>query len=538
MKDATGLIVVVLFFLMGRTGGIEPESVYCIGNQCFTVVRDPSNFRTAQDLCRYQDGHLMTVRSSVSNDILSILLGNITGRFWIGLHLTASCPDTTAGLRGFQWVTKDTESDFLNWAPSFDSSCSSHRCISVSRASNFTWIQEPCDEQAAGFLCEYSFSEPCKTLAVAEDKSVNYMTPVGFGGEDMLSLPPGSIATRMPSERKYICFSEQWVQAPWTCEIHTGGCEHKCITEPKGLPSCYCPPGQIVSPANNVTCEVSAEDPCQGLSCQHGCYKTGDSYACACEQGFKLAEDGRSCVDFNDCSDQRQCPGENFMCINVIGGFQCVCKDGFSMSGGLCVDEDECVSAPCEHLCDNSPGSYTCSCYSGYKPDPESPNKCKLHCGKEECAAECDPNDAFQCYCPDGYVSEERVDHVVCMDIDECSSNYCDHHCKNTFGSYLCTCSTGYTLVDQYRCVKTGTDDWMESSTPDVPTTPYLQHTDPTRQPPGVTAGGLVGIIVFTVFFIVLVVFLAHLIFNRRGKMESKAQEGETHGLHHVTSDA
>lgn len=294
---------------------------------------------------------------------------------------------------------------------------------------------------------------------------------------------------------------------------------------------------------------MAAQDPCLSLRCTHACYKNGDSYACTCDHGFKLARDGRSCVDFNDCTDERQCPGENFMCVNTVGGFQCVCEDGYRMTGTLCVDVNECASAPCEHICTNTPGSYKCSCYDGYKEDPKSPNRCRLHCGEEECPAECDPNDQFQCYCPDGYISEERGQDTFCIDIDECASFHCDQGCKNTFGSYVCSCYPGYTLDGVFRCVKneddTDADGGSEGSgaatTPNIITTPSVPYPDPTRQPSGVTVGGLVGIIVCTVFFIVLVVFLAHHILSGRGKMESaaalKAPEGEAHGLEHVTSD-
>ncbi|XP_041814580.1 thrombomodulin [Chelmon rostratus] len=550
MKHVTGLLLVVLAVLMGRAGGIEQNSGYCIGNQCFAVFPDPVDYKTAQNQCEGLGGHLMTVRSSVSHDIFLILLGNFTGRFWIGLHLTIACPDAAADLKGFQWVTKDSESDFVNWAPGFDSSCSSPRCVSVSQEDDFKWIQKPCDEHAAGFLCEHTFVEPCKSLAVAEGESVTYRTPMGFGGRDMLSLPPGSTAVQMPGETKYVCFSEQWLQAPWSCEIQEGGCEYKCAVDPKHVPSCYCPPGQTINQANRVTCETDKEDPCLLLRCAHACYNKGDSYACLCDHGFKLAQDGRSCVDFNDCTDERQCPGENFMCVNTVGGFQCVCKDGYKMTGELCVDVDECASAPCEHICTNAPGSYECSCYDGYKEDPKSPDKCKLHCGKEECVAECDPNDKFQCYCPGGYIAEERDAHTVCIDIDECSFYYCDQNCKNTFGGYVCSCLRGYTLVDQYKCVKNDDDtdaDGGSEGSGAIPTIPNIHPTspvpypEPTRQPSAVTVGALVGIIVCTVFCTVLVVFLAHHILTGRGKMESagalKAREDEAHGLRHVTSD-
>lgn len=491
----------------------------------------------------------MTVRSSVSHDILFILLGNLTGRFWIGLHLPTGCPDAAARLNGFQWVTKDSESDFYNWLPGFDSSCASDRCVSVSQENGFKWTQKPCGEPAAGFLCEYSFGDPCKSLVIAVGESVTYTTPFEFGGEDLLSLPPGSTAVRMPSETKYVCFTEQWLPAPWSCEIHEGGCEYKCAVDPDKSPSCYCPEGQMVNPANKVTCEVQVtDDPCLALGCKHACYNSGDSHVCICDHGFQLAEDGRSCVDFNDCKDVRQCPGENFVCVNTVGGFQCVCKAGYKRTGDLCVDENECVSAPCEHMCDNTPGSYKCSCYAGYRVDPKSPDKCELYCGMEECLAECDPNDKFLCYCPAGYVAEERGDSVFCLDINECDFYYCDQKCENTFGSYVCACLPGYTLVDDYRCVRNVDEDaegglegsGMTTVVPSIPTTPF--GSGPTRQPSAVTAGGLVGIIVCTVFFIVLVVFLAHHILNRRGKMESsgalKVPEGEAHGLHQVASDS
>uniref|UniRef100_A0A671XG36 C-type lectin domain-containing protein n=1 Tax=Sparus aurata TaxID=8175 RepID=A0A671XG36_SPAAU len=370
-----------------------PSSGYCIGNECFTVFQDPSDYETARSQCRDVGGHLMTVRSSVSHDVLNILLGNLTGRFWIGLHLTAGCPDAAATLNGFEWVTKDSESDFFNWASPFDSSCSSGRCVSVSQAEDFKWTRDSCAEHAAGFLCEYRVSDPCKGIVAAEGETVTYRTPMGFGGEDLLSLPPGSTAIRLPAETKYVCFGEQWIKAPWTCEIHEGGCEYKCS----------------VNPANNVTCEVAIEDPCLPLRCAHACYKNEDSW------------DGRSCVDYNDCRDERQCPLDNFKCVNTHGGFQCVCQDGYRYDDG-----------------DSDGGS-------GAAP------------------------------------------------------------------------------------------------TPDTPGTSAVPHPEPTRQPSAVTVGGLVGIILCTVFFIVLVVFLAQRILCGRGKTESadalKAREDEAHGLRHVTSD-
>ncbi|XP_047430165.1 thrombomodulin-like [Mugil cephalus] len=551
MNNVTWVGVVVLVFSGGRAGGAETNNGCCIGNECFTVFPDPTNFLTAQTQCEDKGGHLMTVRSSVAHDVLSMLLGTLTGKFWIGLHLPSGCPDPAAasGLNGFQWVTKDSKSDYSNWRSDFDSGCSAPRCVSLSPEDEFKWTQAPCEEHVAGFLCEYSFSEPCMRFPAAPNETVFYVTPYGFSGEDVLSLPPGSTAIQRPSGKRHICFSESWLPAPWSCDINEGGCEYRCGVGPDKAPSCYCPPGKTVNTVNEVTCEVQVTDePCLALRCDHFCYEVGGSYECACDHGFQLGDDGRSCLDVNDCADKRQCPGENLMCVNTVGRFECVCKPGYIMKEGECEDEDECTSAPCEHKCINTPGSYSCSCYDGFRVDPESPGKCELHCAAQECTAECDPNNRFHCYCPDGFLLEERPGGSVCIDINECDHSYCDEKCRNTFGSYLCLCSPGKRLLDGYKCVKIDDDDTDAggegsgmTTQPSVPTHPNIHSSPgPTLQPSSaVTVGGLVAIIVCTVLFLVVVVFLAHHMLSRRGKMESalKATEEEAHGLRQVTSD-
>ncbi|XP_054474213.1 thrombomodulin [Anoplopoma fimbria] len=534
MRDETGLCVFLLALLVGRAGGMEPSTGYCVGTRCFTVHHHASDFTAAQQQCGGRDGHLMTLRSSGAHDILSLLVGNFTGRFWIGLHLETGCPDPDVELKGYQWVTDDTQSDLSNWGTGFDGSCSSGRCVSVSQQDQFQWIQNQCGGDSDGFLCEYSFRDPCKGLGVGEGESVIYTTPMGFTGEDLLSLPPGSTAVRVPTESKYVCFTERWLEAPWSCEIDQGGCEYRCAVTPKQhLYTCYCPTGRTVNAANRVTCEEADEhEPCAALRCAHVCYRDGDggdgAYACMCLEGFKLAGDGRSCVEVDHCGDARQCPGEHYLCVNSVGAFQCVCDRGYEPRSDLCVDVDECVSAPCEHVCSNTPGSYQCSCYDGYQQDQSAPHRCRLHCGDEECVAECDPNIPSQCYCPDGYVSEEREDHTVCIDINECVAFYCDQDCRNTFGSYVCACSAGYTLMGEYRCVKDEDGDGEEGSGEATTTRSSPgPGPGPTRRPSSVSAGGLAGIIVCTVFLTLLVVFLAHRVLSSRQEMEMEMGEEE-----------
>lgn len=544
MNDVTRFFAVVCALLFGRVGGVEPN-IYCIGNQCFTVSMTTRDFSAAQNECQDLGGHLMTVRSSVSQDVLSVLVGKVSDRFWIGLHLPTGCPDQSTELNGFRWVTGDSESDFSNWPATFNSSCSSHRCVSVSPVDDFKWTREPCDKKAVRFLCEASFNETCDSLEAGVNETLTYSTPFGFTGEDLLTLPPGSTAVRLPAETKYICFSGRWVQAPWKCDVLEGGCEHECTLDPKQQPFCYCPQGKAINPENKVTCEAALEDPCASLRCAHACYENKGSYVCTCTQGFKLAADGRSCLDFNDCTDARQCPGENTRCINTVGGYQCVCKDGYRDMGGVCADVDECTSAPCEHICQNVPGSYKCSCYNGFKENPKKPHMCELHCGEEECLAECDPNDRYQCNCPPGYILEERQQDNVCIDIDECASFYCDQNCENTYGSYACNCFPGYEMNDD-NCVKTGDEPETDEGSGAPSTFPSFAaatpRPDPTNKPSALTAGGLVGIVLGALFFIALVICIACRLSCGRRKTEGadgvKDSEIEAHTLQPVTPDA
>ncbi|XP_077366584.1 thrombomodulin-like [Festucalex cinctus] len=548
MKDATRLFVAALAVLAGRLGGTEPDGGFCAESSCFAVFRHSGDFPSARDHCKERDGLLMAVRSSWSRDVLSQLLRNFSGRFWIGLHRLSGCPDETSRLKGYEWLTKDDESGFDDWAPDFNSSCSAPRCVTVSDVDGLQWVQEACDARVAGFLCEYHFAYSCERL---EEPALKYSTPLGFGGdgEHLLSLPPGSIATLMPSNVKLVC-AETWLKAPWSCEIREGGCEHRCVVDDEHQPACSCPPGFSVNQVNDITCDVGAEDHCARLGCEFACLaeEDGGAYSCACDHGFKLAPDGRSCVDFNDCSDERQCPGENFRCVNTVGGFKCECERGFKMAGGLCVDQDECASAPCEHRCENTHGSYKCFCFDRYKVDPQDTNKCKLHCGKEECVAECDPNDKYQCYCPDGYIAEERKDHTVCIDMDECADSYCEQGCKNTYGGYVCSCRKGFNLVNVVFCVRNEDEDEEAEASGEAATTPNAptvtsHEVAPTQQPSAVTVGGLVAIIVCCVLVVVVVVFLSQHVLNKRGKEEREAtykapDGGETHSLQGMGSEA
>uniref|UniRef100_A0A8D2NLP4 EGF-like domain-containing protein n=1 Tax=Zosterops lateralis melanops TaxID=1220523 RepID=A0A8D2NLP4_ZOSLA len=78
--------------------------------------------------------------------------------------------------------------------------------------------------------------------------------------------------------------------------------------------------------------------PCQ-RSCTHLCYPSPQGPRCWCRPGYRLAEDGLSCRDINECM--------------------------------------EWGKGPCSQTCLNAPGSYSCGCLPGYLLEPDG-HICKL----------------------------------------------------------------------------------------------------------------------------------------------------------------
>lgn len=52
-----------------------------------------------------------------------------------------------------------------------------------------------------------------------------------------------------------------------------------------------------------------------------------------------------------------------------------------------------------------------------------------------------------ECECPTGFTAHNEQ----CIDVDECRDenlNECSHACHNTYGSYYCSCPSGYTMSE------------------------------------------------------------------------------------------
>ena len=148
-------------------------------------------------------------------------------------------------------------------------------------------------------------------------------------------------------------------------------------------------------------------------------------------------------------------------------------------------DIDECNigTSNCNQLCNNTMGSYNCSCKIGYELDTDEVtcidiNECNLNDGGYDGNCE-NTEGSYICLCPTGHHSLDGTGQnctglltkaqknllsitycaikisIIYLDINECSSDYggCDQYCNNSIGSYECSCSIGFSLSsDRHNC--------------------------------------------------------------------------------------
>lgn len=455
------------------------------------LVRAPGDFAAARKSCRDMMGDVPRVSKEQAQETLAAPLSGRSGSYWVD--------------------REDTEGDL--------GLCSS---VSVSGGGEIALSWGQCAVELDGFVCQFEVGSTCARLGVDGAAQVNYTAYLGFDLSHAETLPLGTVAVVQKLggsslDSKHLCAHGGWMRAPWSCEVMQGGCAHGC----NSTHTCTCPPGQTLHP-NGVTCN---EDPC--AECAEGCKWNGVSHACVCKRkGYRLAQDGKGCVDVDECAEEDLCMDEGEECVNTHGGFECQCRDGFLEEDGACVDVTICPK--CEHMkCVKLQGVYGCACREGFRVSDRDPTKCERHCTQRDCVAVCHRNDdkrkpdMLQCDCPRGYIKDLRGNDTICTDMDECEMKPCDHECENLFGDYRCSCREGFRLQGRDRCVaiqEDKEDKEEDESGSGGQSTPAPAH--PAAVPSYIKTGSVLGIAVFMALGAALLCVVARATAKRCSKFE------------------
>ncbi|XP_028025641.1 latent-transforming growth factor beta-binding protein 4-like isoform X1 [Bombyx mandarina] len=179
----------------------------------------------------------------------------------------------------------------------------------------------------------------------------------------------------------------------------------------------------------------------------------------ACELGYTYDTKYGKCVDIDECATNKATCSRNEECVNIDGGFRCVC-------GWRCRAENEKPTA--------DPSLVPASPISPIAPHPPPPsyspseprypdNTNVITVGAQygqrgpwslrPSFTRFSDRGAVVSSCPWGYkVTQDKR----CVDIDECAKNTSEcgplQRCENFYGGYSCQCPAGHRLVGQNGC--------------------------------------------------------------------------------------
>ncbi|XP_048154003.1 complement component C1q receptor isoform X1 [Corvus hawaiiensis] len=420
------LLLLPLLLPLARGSGAEEAAVLCAGSACYTLHRDESAWKSAQERCRRDGGNLAAVGSAREAERLRELLATArwAGPAWLGLALPRGhCVRPHEPLRGFSWVAGGEPGNFSEWAAEPAVTCVSSRCVALRPPGPHGaggWTDRPCRSPLPAFLCKFSFQGMCGPLPLAGRARVTYSTPFGVRSAHLAAAPFGTLAEvqcdggggdggrgspfavcKGPLAGGGFAWHPPGPLCPVTCGHRNGGCQQLCVEAAGESPRCACHPGYALA-ADMASCVP--EDSCHPSPCQGSCRTLPSGFECGCEPGFALAPDGRACLDVDEC-ESGPC---QHRCHNTPGGFQCHCQPGYRPAGPAgrqCHDVDECAQPhACPQLCINIPGSFRCACRPGFQRQPGGDS---------------------------------------CLDVDECLRDPCPGACRNFPGGYECLCPPG-----------------------------------------------------------------------------------------------
>uniref|UniRef100_A0A3B3I0X5 EGF-like domain-containing protein n=1 Tax=Oryzias latipes TaxID=8090 RepID=A0A3B3I0X5_ORYLA len=158
---------------------------------------------------------------------------------------------------------------------------------------------------------------------------------------------------RTCSADQFTCREGQCIPREYRCD-HVKDCvdnsdENNCNSDSR---DCYpgewgCPGSTMCIPLNKVcddkpdcpggtdetnsTAGQTCLDRCSTLSCEFLCHPSPQGGTCYCPDGFIVANDSRSCTDYNDCQIWGIC---DQLCEDRPGTHHCSCTDGYVLEQG------------------------------------------------------------------------------------------------------------------------------------------------------------------------------------------------------------
>jgi len=203
---------------------------------------------------------------------------------------------------------------------------------------------------------------------------------------------------------------------------------------------------------------------------KNGCSQICNRYFtnCSCHFGFQLLNSVNRCSDQNECKDDNG--GCEHTCENTFGSYKCSCEQGYRLAADSqsCIEETSvasfCSHHNCEHICTVKNNSSFCTCHPGYL---SRGNRCFKNCRIRNggCEQRCIPvsKTAQKCACRRGYDlladgihcvrRRKRPQHVEKSGTCEVKNGHCSQRCENTPSGPWCYCEKGFKITsDNHTC--------------------------------------------------------------------------------------
>ncbi|KAK5872291.1 hypothetical protein PBY51_013006 [Eleginops maclovinus] len=215
------------------------------------------------------------------------------------------------------------------------------------------------------------------------------------------NVKAGCVFNNTCSSNEFMCQNRQCIPKHFVCDHDNDCSDDSDESQECEYPTCgtnefRCANGRCIIQNSwecdgEFDCHDHSDEAPKNPHC-NGPEKKCNGTAYACNNGNCINET-LLCDHKDDCgdgSDELNCfvneclnsklSGCSQLCEDLKIGFKCRCHPGFRLKddGKTCVDIDECTTTyPCTQRCINTHGSFHCLCVEGFKLSPENPTICK-----------------------------------------------------------------------------------------------------------------------------------------------------------------